>query len=55
MDVKTDPSLTRRPTEAVDTYRRIIADNGVPASYTPARPPAFCSLVTVPQSCIDPP
>ncbi|WP_186629915.1 family 1 glycosylhydrolase [Rhodococcus sp. BP22] len=55
VDVKTDPSLTRRPTEAVDTYRRIIADNGVPASYTPARPPAFCSLVTVPQSCIDPP
>ncbi|MFD2416728.1 glycoside hydrolase family 1 protein [Amycolatopsis pigmentata] len=31
VDVETDPQLTRRPTEAVETFRAIIADGGVVA------------------------
>ncbi|MGI5323769.1 glycoside hydrolase family 1 protein [Actinomadura nitritigenes] len=40
----TDPSLTRRPTDAVATYRSIIADRGVPAGYVPVRRPGWCSV-----------
>jgi beta-glucosidase len=31
VDVQTDPSLTRRPTDAVDTYRAIIAETRFPS------------------------
>ncbi|WP_168708316.1 MULTISPECIES: family 1 glycosylhydrolase [unclassified Rhodococcus (in: high G+C Gram-positive bacteria)] len=55
VDVQTDPSLARQPTDAVETYRRIITDKGVPANYTPVRRPGFCSLVTLPESCLEPP
>lgn len=40
----TDPSLARRPTDAVATYRSIIADRGVPAGYVPVRRPGWCSI-----------
>jgi beta-glucosidase len=53
VDVKTDPTLTRVPTPAVDAYRAIIADGGVPASYQPSRKPTFCSLVDGVVSCLD--
>ncbi|QTJ64630.1 glycoside hydrolase family 1 protein [Rhodococcus sp. ZPP] len=54
VDALTDPTLTRRPTDAVATYRDIIVA-GLPDSYVPARKPGFCSLVDLPTSCIDPP
>ncbi|MTE16349.1 family 1 glycosylhydrolase [Nocardia aurantiaca] len=54
VDVLTDPSLTRRPTDAVDAYRAITRDAGVPADYLPTRPPATCSLVDAVDSCVDP-
>ncbi|MGW2665609.1 family 1 glycosylhydrolase [Nocardia tengchongensis] len=54
VDVQTDPSLTRRPTDAVDAYRAITHDAGVPGGYRPTRPPASCSLVDALDSCADP-
>ncbi|MFJ4654033.1 glycoside hydrolase family 1 protein [Nocardia sp. NPDC088792] len=54
VDTLTDPNLTRRPTDAVDAYREITHDGGVPASYLPTRPPATCSIVDAVQSCTDP-
>ncbi|TDC68200.1 glycoside hydrolase family 1 protein [Actinomadura sp. GC306] len=44
VDVRTDPSLTRRPTDGVATYRSIIANRGVPAGYVPVRKPGWCSI-----------
>ncbi|TDC80651.1 family 1 glycosylhydrolase [Actinomadura sp. 7K507] len=44
VDVLTDPSLKRRPTDAVPTYRSIIADRGVPSGYVPVRKPGWCSI-----------
>jgi beta-glucosidase len=41
------------PTAAVEAYRDIIAQNGVPAGYTPTRAPTFCSLVNGVRSCLD--
>lgn len=52
VDALTDPTLTRRPTDAVETYRRIIEDGGVPADYRPVMAEAFCSLVDPPGSCL---
>ncbi|MFJ4656839.1 family 1 glycosylhydrolase [Nocardia sp. NPDC088792] len=54
VDVTTDPSLTRRPTEAVGAYHDIIAGGGVPANYAPTRAPALCSIQDLPSSCINP-
>ncbi|MFF0609328.1 family 1 glycosylhydrolase [Nocardia tengchongensis] len=54
VDVRTDPSLTRVPTAAVDTYRSIIADNGKPADYRPVYPQTSCSLVDELASCLRP-
>ncbi|MFD6394168.1 family 1 glycosylhydrolase [Nocardia sp. NPDC060259] len=54
VDVKTDPSLTRRPTSAVPAYRNIAALGGVPADYRPTRDPALCSIVTPFDSCLRP-
>lgn len=54
VDVRTDPALTRRPTDAVAAYRDIIADGGVRANYRPTRPLAACSLVAPLSSCTDP-
>jgi len=52
VDALTDPTLTRRPTDAVATYRTIIADGGVPADYRPVMAESFCSLVDPPASCL---
>jgi beta-glucosidase len=54
VDALTDPSLTRRPTDAVAAYRQLIAGHGVPAGYTPVRSPGFCSVVDGLSSCLDP-
>jgi beta-glucosidase len=54
VDVDTDPTLTRRPTDAVAAYRAVIARGGVPAGYRPTRPPVRCSLVDFPTSCVQP-
>ncbi|WP_329072360.1 glycoside hydrolase family 1 protein [Amycolatopsis sp. NBC_01480] len=54
VDVRTDPSLTRRPTAAVPVYRRTIADGGVPAGYRLVQGPGFCSLVDPLTSCLAP-
>jgi beta-glucosidase len=35
VDVRSDPSLARRPTDGVAAYRAAIARGGVPAGYTP--------------------
>ncbi|MEU5876519.1 family 1 glycosylhydrolase [Spirillospora sp. NPDC047279] len=43
VDVLNDPTLTRRPTDGVATYRQIIADRGVPSGYVPKRRPGWCS------------
>ncbi|MCF8571855.1 family 1 glycosylhydrolase [Gordonia sp. HY002] len=54
VDVKTDPSLTRRPTAGVAAYRAVTATNGVGPSYRPSRPATWCSLVSAPSSCAQP-
>ena len=54
VNVLTEPTLTRHPTDAVAAYQAITAVNGDPANYQPTRPPVFCSLVDAPASCMDP-
>ncbi|GAA1482802.1 family 1 glycosylhydrolase [Gordonia sinesedis] len=54
VDVESDRSLRRRPTDAVDAYRAITAANGVPGEYRPSRPAQTCSLVAAPASCTEP-
>ncbi|MEV6067535.1 family 1 glycosylhydrolase [Nocardia sp. NPDC052001] len=54
VDAKSDPNLKRTPTDAVDSYRRIVAANGVPSTYVPVRLPSECGLVDPPASCDDP-
>ncbi|MBL1077079.1 glycoside hydrolase family 1 protein [Nocardia sp. 2] len=54
VNVLTDPTLTRHPTDGVDAYRLITRDGGVPAHYLPTRVPATCSLVDALASCTDP-
>ncbi|MEU1205840.1 family 1 glycosylhydrolase [Nocardia sp. NPDC005825] len=54
VNVRTDPTLSRIPTDAVATYRAIIAHDGVPADYLPLRPVADCRLIDPPASCATP-
>ncbi|MBU3066146.1 family 1 glycosylhydrolase [Nocardia sp. NEAU-G5] len=54
VDVRTDPTLTRRPTDAVGTYNQLIAAGGVPPGYRPVRAPSLCILVDPPASCLSP-
>ncbi|MFI7529590.1 family 1 glycosylhydrolase [Nocardia salmonicida] len=54
VDVLTDPTLTRTPTDAVAAYRAITATGGVGPDYRPTRPVATCSLVDGLASCTDP-
>jgi beta-glucosidase len=54
VDALTDPTLTRRPTDAVAAYRQVIADGGVPAGYVPTKEPAFCSISSPIQTCLGP-
>ncbi|WP_378738115.1 family 1 glycosylhydrolase [Nocardia brasiliensis] len=53
VDVREDPSLTRRPTDAVATYTAVIAAGGVPGDYRPTRPPADCGVVDPTPGCSD--
>ncbi|WP_084262333.1 glycoside hydrolase family 1 protein [Actinomadura formosensis] len=52
VDVLTDPTLTRRPTDAVPTYRSIIANRGVPSGYVPVRKPGWCSIEDPVATCL---
>ncbi len=54
VDVRTDPTLTRRPTDAVAAYREITRAGGVPADYRPTRDPRLCSLVDGIAGCLAP-
>lgn len=54
VDALTDPSLTRRPTDAVATYRDLIARDGVPSGYLPVQRPSFCSFVSGFDGCLNP-
>ncbi|MFB8004121.1 family 1 glycosylhydrolase [Nocardia sp. NPDC056000] len=54
VDIRTDPTLTRRPTEVADAYRTLVRERGVPARYRPVRLPQSCSLTDLPDSCTDP-
>ncbi|MFG1790626.1 family 1 glycosylhydrolase [Nocardia sp. NPDC049149] len=54
VDVRTDPSLSRRPTDAVGTYTQLISAGGVPGDYQPTRAPALCILIDPPASCAFP-
>ncbi|MEU4596083.1 family 1 glycosylhydrolase [Nocardia sp. NPDC023988] len=54
VDVLTDPTLTRKPTDAVAAYREITAAGGVGDDYRPTRAPAPCSVVNGVASCTDP-
>ncbi|MBF6347804.1 glycoside hydrolase family 1 protein [Nocardia flavorosea] len=53
VDVRTDPALTRRPTDAVAAYTAITRRGGVPGDYRPTRAPADCSIVDGLSSCAD--
>jgi len=53
VDALTDPTLTRRPTDAVATYRAVISGHGVPSGYLPVKHPAVCSVVSL-DSCVNP-
>ena len=54
VDVTTDPTLRRQPTDAVPAYRDITARNGVGSAYRPTRPAQWCSLAAAPASCGQP-
>ena len=54
VDALSDPTLTRTPTSGVDAYREIISGGGVGPDYRPVLPAAWCSLSTIPDSCLDP-
>lgn len=54
VDVLGDPALTRQPTSGVEAYREIIAAGGVGPGYRPVLPPAWCSLASIPDSCLSP-
>ncbi|MEU7144988.1 family 1 glycosylhydrolase [Nocardia sp. NPDC046473] len=54
VDVRTDPGLGRRPTDAVGAYTQLINDGGVPGDYHPTRAPALCIQVDPPASCLTP-
>ncbi|MGK8503276.1 glycoside hydrolase family 1 protein [Nocardia asiatica] len=54
VDVLTDPTLTRKPTDAVAAYTAITRAGGVAPDYRPTRAPKDCSFVDVPASCADP-
>jgi beta-glucosidase len=47
-----DPALIRHPTDAVATYKQIVADRGVPKGYTPVLEPAFCSTEDPIATCL---
>ncbi|GAB3207605.1 family 1 glycosylhydrolase [Nocardia tengchongensis] len=54
VDAKSDPALTRRPTDAVAAFKDITARGGVTADYRPTRKPAFCSVAIPFGDCLRP-
>jgi beta-glucosidase len=54
VDARSDPALTRRPTDGVAAYRSLAAGGGVPSGYRPVKAPAVCSLVDGLDSCLRP-
>ncbi len=54
VNVKTDPTLRRIPTDGVAAYRSIIASRGVPTGYVPVKRPAWCSLEDPMATCFSP-
>ncbi|WP_433684962.1 family 1 glycosylhydrolase [Nocardia sp. CA-119907] len=54
VDVRTDPTLTRKPTDAVPAYTDITHNGGVAPGYRPTRDPKPCSFVDAAASCADP-
>lgn len=54
VDVKHDPTLTRRATPAVEEYRTIVRNGGVDPAKGLHRQPAICSFDSLPDSCLHP-
>lgn len=54
VDVVDDPTLERRPTDAVETYRDIIAGGGNPPGYRPVVEPGLCNIDALIDSCLGP-
>ncbi|MFE9319747.1 glycoside hydrolase family 1 protein [Nocardia sp. NPDC052278] len=54
VDVRTDSTLTRKPTDAVPAYTVITHQGGVTPDYRPTRTPKPCSFVDAAASCADP-
>lgn len=54
VNVRTDPTLERIPTDAVEVYQRVIREQGVRPGFKPRVPVQFCSLVDPPYSCLRP-
>ncbi|WP_130348633.1 family 1 glycosylhydrolase [Herbihabitans rhizosphaerae] len=54
VDVLTDPTLTRKPTDAVAAFTAITGRGGVPDGYRIERQPGLCSLVDTLISCLAP-
>jgi beta-glucosidase len=52
VNVLNDRSLTRRPTDAVSTYRQIIRSEGVPSGYVPVKRPRPCSFGDLVGTCV---
>ncbi|MBF6221459.1 glycoside hydrolase family 1 protein [Nocardia abscessus] len=51
VDVLTDPTLRRRPTDAVDAYADLIRAGGVRPGYQPTRAPVPCIQIDAPEIC----
>jgi beta-glucosidase len=54
VDALDDPTLERKPTDAVPAYTEITGNGGVPEGYALERAPGVCSLVTSLDSCLNP-
>ncbi|KAA0023676.1 family 1 glycosylhydrolase [Antrihabitans cavernicola] len=54
VDVRRDPTLARRPTDAVPAYRKIVDAGGVGPDYRPTVAPGVCSIIDPPTSCTEP-
>lgn len=52
VDVVDDPTLTRKPTDAVATYTGIVDSGGVAADYEPVLKPGFCNIDAIVDSCL---
>lgn len=52
VNVATDPSLKRIPTDGVETFRTVLANKGVPSGYVPVKRPAWCSIEDPIATCL---